>query len=53
MGQKIENVGWSSEGRGVLLIFYKSVDRLCVLVVKVPGCRQRGPGFDYQRYQIF
>jgi hypothetical protein len=28
-------------------------DRLCGLVVRVPGYRFRGPGFDFQRYQIF
>jgi hypothetical protein len=33
--------------------FYWSVDRLCGLVVRVPGYRSRGPGFDSQRYQIF
>jgi hypothetical protein len=27
--------------------------RLCGLVVTVPGCRHRGPGFDSGRYQIF
>jgi hypothetical protein len=27
--------------------------RLCGLVVRVPGCRPRGPGFDYRRHQIF
>jgi hypothetical protein len=26
-------------------------DRLCGLVV--PGCTLRGPGLDFQRYQIF
>jgi hypothetical protein len=28
-------------------------DRLCVLVVRVPGYRSRGPGFDSRCYQIF
>jgi hypothetical protein len=28
-------------------------DRLCGLVVRVPGHRSSGPGFDYRRYQIF
>jgi hypothetical protein len=28
-------------------------DRLCGLVVGVPGYRSRGPGLDSQRYQIF
>jgi hypothetical protein len=28
-------------------------DRLCGLVVRVPGYGSRGPGFDSQRYQIF
>jgi hypothetical protein len=29
------------------------LDRLCVLVVRVPGYRSRGPGFDSRRHQIF
>jgi hypothetical protein len=29
------------------------VDRLSGLVVRVPGYRSRGPGFDFRRYQIF
>jgi hypothetical protein len=29
------------------------VDRLWCLVVRVPGYRSRGPGFDSQGYQIF
>jgi hypothetical protein len=28
-------------------------DRLCGLVVRAPGYRVRGPGFDSQRYKIF
>jgi hypothetical protein len=28
------------------------LDRLCGLVVRVPGYRSRGSGFDSQRYQI-
>jgi hypothetical protein len=27
-------------------------DRLCGLVVKVPGCKPRGPGYDSRRYNI-
>jgi hypothetical protein len=29
------------------------VDRLCGLVVKVPGYWSRGPGFNSRHYQIF
>jgi hypothetical protein len=29
------------------------LDRLCGLVVKVPGYRFRGPGLDSRLYQIF
>jgi hypothetical protein len=28
-------------------------DRLCGLVVGVPGYRSRGSGFDSRRYQVF
>jgi hypothetical protein len=28
-------------------------ERLCGLVVRVPGYRSRYPGFDSRRYQIF
>jgi hypothetical protein len=33
-------------------LFYFT-DRLCGLVVRVPGYRSRGPGFDFRRYRIF
>jgi hypothetical protein len=33
--------------------FDSSSDRLCDLVVRVPGYRSRGPGFDSWHYQIF
>jgi hypothetical protein len=32
---------------------YNDMDRLCGLVVRVPGYRFRAPGFDSRRYQIF
>jgi hypothetical protein len=35
------------------MIFWFVYDRLCGLVVRVPGYRFRGPGFDFRRYQIF
>jgi hypothetical protein len=28
-------------------------DRLCSLVVKVPGYKSRGPGLESRRYKIF
>jgi hypothetical protein len=42
-------VGNISEGTSQ----FTYADRLCGLVVRVPGCRSRGPGFDSRRYQIF
>jgi hypothetical protein len=32
---------------------YLHIDRLCGLVVRVPGYRSSGPGFDFRRYHIF
>jgi hypothetical protein len=32
---------------------YSITDRLCGLVVRVPGYKSRGPGFDSRSYQIF
>jgi hypothetical protein len=29
------------------------LDRLCGLVVRVPGCRYRDPGVDSRRYQVY
>jgi hypothetical protein len=37
----------------ILIIIRCVEDRLFGLVVRVPGCRQRSPGFDSQRCQIF
>jgi hypothetical protein len=39
----------------ILLIRFSNCicDRLCGLVITVPGYGPRGPGFDSQRYQIF
>jgi hypothetical protein len=31
----------------------ENTDRLCGLVIRVPGYRSRDPGFDSRRYQIF
>jgi hypothetical protein len=38
-----------------LLVFFQHIllDHLYGLVVRVPGYRSRGPGFDSWRYQIF
>jgi hypothetical protein len=33
--------------------FTRKSFRICGIVVKVPGYRSRGPGFDSRRYQIF
>jgi hypothetical protein len=41
---------WGGSGCGNFLRYYPS---LCGLVVRVPGCRSRGPGFDSQSCQIF
>jgi hypothetical protein len=37
----------------VWLVVRLCADRLCGLVVTVPGCRTGGLGFDSQRYHIF
>jgi hypothetical protein len=36
-----------------IVVNVRRVDRLCDLVVTVPGYRSGGPGFGSRRYQIF
>jgi hypothetical protein len=42
-----------SSARQALSLVIVFSDRLCGVMVRVPGYRSRGPGFDSQRYQIF
>jgi hypothetical protein len=35
------------------IYIYMEEGRLCGLVVRVPGCKSRGPGFDSRHYNIF
>jgi hypothetical protein len=46
-------VGLHTSMKGKMVCVLNILDRLCGLVVKLPGCRLRGPGFDSQRCQIF
>jgi hypothetical protein len=39
--------------KGFISCIYTVIDRLCGLLVRVPGYRSRGPGDDSRRYQIF
>jgi hypothetical protein len=36
-----------------VLNIFSAVNRLCGLVVRVPGYKAKGPGFDSRHYQIF
>jgi hypothetical protein len=36
-----------------MVIHKLQADRLCGLVVRIPGCRPRDAKFDFQSYQIF
>jgi hypothetical protein len=38
--------------RRIFPLCYKDSDRLCGLLVRVPGYRSRGPVLDSRRYQI-
>ena len=37
----------------IVVVIVIVIDRLCGLVVRVSGYRDRGLGFDSRRYQIF
>jgi hypothetical protein len=37
----------------VVVVVIVVKNRICGLLVRVPGYRSRGPGFDFRRYQIF
>jgi hypothetical protein len=39
--------------RNIMPCILHIYDRLCGLVVRIPGYRSRGPGFGYRNYQIF
>jgi hypothetical protein len=52
-GFKREILPLSPFCRGTFLVVVVYFNRLCGLVVIVPGYRSRVPGFDSQRYQIF
>jgi hypothetical protein len=42
------------ENNAIFLLFvFTLMDLLCGLVVRLPGCRPRGPGFDFRHCQIF
>jgi hypothetical protein len=43
----------TSYGVALLYSICQFIDRLCGMVVRLPGCRQRGPGFDSWRCQVF
>jgi hypothetical protein len=42
-----------TSGQALCLVSPIIIIRLCGLVVRVPGYRSRGLGFDSRRYQIF
>jgi hypothetical protein len=54
---QIQHAGLSLEAATHIDQYYHLVhiypDRLCGLVVRVPGYRSRGAGFDFWHYQIF
>jgi hypothetical protein len=46
-------VTFPAEGIHFYVLYRVRPDRLCGLVVRVPGCRPRGPGFDSRLYPIY
>jgi hypothetical protein len=53
IGHDLLSSAWTDSGLIYILYTYALYDRLCGLVVRVPGYRSRGSGFDFRRYQIF
>jgi hypothetical protein len=47
------NISIPGHRRYNIQVANKDTDSLCGLVVRVPGYKSRGPGFDFRRYQIF
>jgi hypothetical protein len=52
-GKRSLGIPWMSWNSNIKLNHKEIIDRLCGLVVRVPGYRSRGPGFDSRRCQIY
>jgi hypothetical protein len=45
-------IAYELKGQGFILPMGNSADHICGLVVRVPGYRSRGPGFDSLRSSV-